>query len=285
MELSRIEQQRSVLLQVLLLLVMISLGVVTYISYQKGDHLIIPSLTIFSLIACLFVIAKERLLKKLHADLIEEIIRKEREVKTLNQEVKGGKVQLQEEKEKADQIGLRLKEITSLYRAISTVNSVQDPQRTFDTVLRAALDLVENDTGSLMLLDEKTEHLVIVSAQGLNQQMLRDHSQRIGEGIAGWVAKNCEPILITEESKQDERLKGLLNPEVTVQSAMSVPLHVRNRVIGVMNFRISPDGEKKAFTEHDLRIVSIFTQHASVSIENIQLVNTVQRLKKTPLPA
>jgi transcriptional regulator with GAF, ATPase, and Fis domain len=285
MELSRIEKQRSSLLQLLLLLVILSLGAVTYISIQKGDYVVIPSLTLFSLIACLFVIAKERLLKRLHAELVEEIVRKEREVKDLNQEVKGGKVQLEEEKQKLDQMELRLKEITSLYRAISTVNSIQDPQRTFDTVLRAALDLVENETGSLMLLDDKTQRLVIVSAQGLRPEMLRDHAQRIGEGIAGWVAKNCEPILVTEESKKDEPLRGLLNPEVAVASSMSIPLHVRERVIGVMNFRISPHQDKKEFSDHDLRLVSIFTQHASVAIENIQLTNTVQKLRKAPQPA
>jgi transcriptional regulator with GAF, ATPase, and Fis domain len=284
MEIASVEKQRSALLQLLLLVVMAALGIVTYISVREGLGLLVPALTLISLMACLYVIARERSLKNLHAELINQVISKERQVKSLNKELKGEQTHVKEEKEKADNLQARLKEITALYRAISTVNSVQDPARTLDTVLRAAIDLVECDRGSVMVLDDKKERMVIVASQGLSGEAVANTNQRVGEGIAGWVAQHCEPVLVTEELKNDERFRDLLNREIRVGGAMSVPLHARGTVIGVMNFAISKDNPKTQFTDHDLRIASIFTQHASAAIENVHLIKSLQRLKQSLQP-
>lgn len=285
MELGQVEKQRYELLQLLLLLIMASLGIITYISVQQEGGYLIPSLTILSLLACLYVISKERSLKKLQVQLIQEIIQKDRQVKKLDQELKEEQAQLEGEKDRSDKLGLRLKELTALYRAISTVNSVREPQRSCETVLRAALELVNGDAGSIMQMDDQGERLTITCAQGLSDETVMHTRQRIGEGIAGWVAHHRKPLLLTEELKQDERFRDLILRDEDVRSAMSVPLEVRGRVIGVINFNISRSGSKKQFTEYDLRMASIFAQHASVAIENAQLLITIQKMKTSLQPA
>ena len=285
MELGQVEKKRYELLQLLLLLIMVFLGIITYTSVQQGGGYLIPSLTILSLLACLYVISKERSLKKLQAQLIQEIIQKDRQVKKLDQELKEEQAQLEDEKDRSDKLGLRLKELTALYRAINTVNSVREPQRSCDTVLRAALELVGSDAGSIMLMDESGARLSIACAQGLSDDTIRYTWQRIGEGIAGWVAHHRKPLPLTEELKQDERFRDLILRDEDIRSAMSVPLEVRDRVIGVINFNISRSGSKKQFMEYDLRMASIFAQHASVAIENTQLLITIQKMKTSLQPA
>ena len=281
MDLIQVEKQRSELLQLLLLLIMVFLGVVAYLSFQQQEGYLIPSLTVLSLIACLYVITKERGLKNLQAQLIKELIEKERQVKKLGHELKEEHSQLEGEKDKSLHLGLRLKELTSLYRAISIVNSVIDPKRTLDSVLRAALELTEGNNGSIMLMDEKKELLTIVCSQGLSDQIVAQTQQKLDDGIAGWVAKNRKAILITEDLKNDERFRTLNIRDEDIRSAMSVPLHVRGQVIGVINLRIdntSQDSHKR-FSEFDLRVASIFAQHASAAIENIKLLTTIQKMK------
>ena len=65
--------------QLLLLVVMGCLGFISYVSLAGKDlpRAVIPALTMFSLISCLYVIAKERSLKKLQAKLVRELLASE----------------------------------------------------------------------------------------------------------------------------------------------------------------------------------------------------------------
>jgi len=281
MELSKVRNQRSELVQLLLLLIIIFLGIVTYRSFQSGEGYVIPSLMILSLGACLYVIIKERSLKKIEAVLVTDLIEKERQVKQLDQELKDEQVHLEEEKTKATAIGLRLRELTALYKAISTVNSVNEPDRANETVLRAALELVGGNTGSLMLVDEQQKNLMIDSTLGLAEQIVKNTRQPIGEGIAGWVAEQCEPVLLTEDSKKDERFLGLVLRDKEIRSALVIPLYTRGNIIGVLNLNMMREASTEPFTEYDLRMVTIFAQHASISIENSQLLSTLHRMKSS----
>jgi GAF domain-containing protein len=285
--LTQVEKQRYELLQLLLFLIMVFLGIITYTSIQQGGGYLIPSLTILSLLACLYVIAKERGLKKLQAQLVEEVITKRNLVRKLDQDLKEEKVQLEEEKGKASKLESRLKELTALYRAISTVNSIRDSKRTYDTVLSAAIDLVEGDGGSVMLTDDNEEHLFVTSSKGLSNYTYTAAGtlQKVGEGIAGWVARHCKPLMVTEELKDDERFKHLILRDEDIRCAMSIPLHVRGKVLGVINLSISRTGSKKEFTEYDLRMASIFAQHAAVTLENSQLISAIHKIKASLQPA
>ncbi len=95
MDLKQVEGQRRELLLLVILLVMIFLGAIAYISFRQQQGFLVPTLTIISLLACLYVIDKERRLKKLQHQLIKELI---------------------EEQDKSTSLESRLKEITALPR-------------------------------------------------------------------------------------------------------------------------------------------------------------------------
>ena len=249
MDLKHVENQRTELLQLVLLLVMVFLVVVTYLSFRRDQGYLIPLLAVVSLLACLYVIGRERRLKKLHGQLIHQLV---------------------DEQHRSASLESRLKEITRLYRAISTVNSVSEPERTFDAVLRAALELVDGDRGSVMLLDASEEFLVIASAQGLSDSVVTATRQKVGTGIAGWVVQQCEPVLLGRNPEEDERFRELRENE-DVHFSMSVPLHLRSKIMGAINIGLTPDAPRKDFSDYDLRMVSVFAQHASVAIENARL--------------
>ena len=283
MDLSRVKNERSELLQLLLLLIIVFLGIVTYISFQQEGGYIIPIMAVLSLLACLYVVGKERKLGALQTQLIQELIEKERKVHHLDTELKEEQQQLQTEKDKSQQMGLRFQELTGLYRAIGTVTSVMDLQQMMETVLRAALELVDAKRGSLMLLDETREHLSIACGQGLSDEVVADTKQSVKEGIAGWVIENSRPLILTDDVKEDEHFRYLIINDYDVQSAMSVPLLVRGRGIGVINFNAAAESAKK-FTDTDLRVAAIFAQHAAIAIENVQLSIALQKLKAPSHP-
>lgn len=258
MELSHVEKQRTELLQFILLVIILVLAAITYLSFRQEEGYLVPTLTALCLCACLYVVGKERRLRLLQGRLIAELIEKERQVG--------------DEKARSLSLELRLKELTDLYRAISTVNSGIDPERTFDTVLRAALELVGGDCGSIMLVDPDSEYMRIVSSRGLSDAVVAQSRRKIGTGIAGWVAEHGEPVLLTGDARQDERFLDVMEREEDVEYSLSIPLQLRNRVTGVINIGVKAYSPREQFTEHDLRMSTVFAQHASVAIENARLM-------------
>jgi GAF domain-containing protein len=221
-----------------------------YISMRHYGDSALPWLTIIGLVACLYAVGRERQLTTYRRRLKET---------------------LTEERDKSADLEGRLMELSGLYRAISAVNVCATPETTFDAVLHAALDLVGGNRGSLMLLNEDDSYLVIIASEGISEDVVSSTRQKLGEGVAGWVAENREPILLSGNARDDDRFQNLIEHSVPVSYSLSVPLVLRESVLGVLNVCVLTEDREEAFDDHDLRLTTIFAQHASVAIENARL--------------
>jgi DNA-binding NarL/FixJ family response regulator/putative methionine-R-sulfoxide reductase with GAF domain len=106
---------------------------------------------------------------------------------------------------------------------------------------------IDANGASIMLVDGAELHLR--ASVGLPQAML-GHRQRIGEGIAGYVAQSGEPLELSG-TVRDVRFEGT-DPDAG--SALVIPLRVADRVIGVLNVKRSMTG--RAFDELERTLVS-----------------------------
>ncbi len=106
---------------------------------------------------------------------------------------------------------------------------------------------IDANGASIMLVDGAELHLR--ASIGLPQTML-GHRQRIGEGIAGFVAQSGEPMELSG-TVRDPRFEGT-DPDAG--SALVIPLRVADRVIGVLNVKRSATGA--AFDELERALVS-----------------------------
>src|SRR6185503_16507087 len=72
-----------------------------------------------------------------------------------------------------------------------------------DVTLRAT----GTDSGSVLIHDESAGLLKFEVVRGPNSDQLRDMTVALGEGIAGWVAKNGQRVL-SEDVSKDHRFTG-----------------------------------------------------------------------------
>ena len=250
MEAKRLDNARSMLFHFVLWILLVLLAAITYMSYHQYPADTISVLTVLALFSCLYAVGKERRLRKQQVELSNE---------------------LSDQQDKSADLEARLKELSGLYRAIATVNASASPERTFAAVLSAGLQLVGGNRGSLMLLDEDEEHLVIAAAEGINEDIVTETKQRIGDGVAGWVIEHRKPVLLSGSAAQDDRFQSVINHKAPARYSISVPLHLRDTVLGVINVGIVTDDPDQKFTDYHMRMVTIFAQHASVAIENARL--------------
>ena len=122
----------------------------------------------------------------------------------------------------------RLKELAALVTVGKAVNSVLNLTQVLNIILTSALELLGAEGGSIMLL-EGDDDLRAVCVRG------HSHAEgarlKLGESIAGYVAKEREPLLISGKASR-ERFKNLVLQDAPVDSALSVPLLHRDDVLG-----------------------------------------------------
>lgn len=157
-----------------------------------------------------------------------------------------------------------------LDQALKYIERITDRERLLRWLLEVAVRAVQASSGSLMLYSSQTNELYIGYAAGLSAATIKRTRQRIGEGIAGEVAESGVAKLITEivdsPLHHDERDR----PEI--QSAISAPLIVGERLLGVLN--VSTNKGEKQFAENDVSVIELLASKMAPILEQHLRINT-----------
>lgn len=131
---------------------------------------------------------------------------------------------------------------------------------------------IDANGASIMLVDGAELHLS--ASVGLPDGML-GHRQRIGEGIAGYVAQSGEAVQVSGEVR-DARFTGT-DPDAG--SALSIPLRVADRIIGVLNVkRASGD----AFDDLERTLVSDLADEVARAVDTGSTTDTLPAVAERP---
>lgn len=156
--------------------------------------------------------------------------------------------------------------LANLYVASYQLHSTLD----FSEVLRIVLEIVINLIGAekfaIVLLDDKTNELVPVAAEGM--AMAEAPKVKIGEGIIGKVAKEGESFfaenLVT--SGEYDRFGPIV----------CIPLKIKEHVIGVLSiYKLL--SQKAGFTNVDYEMFNLLAGHAATAIFSSKLYTQSER--------
>jgi GGDEF domain-containing protein len=141
----------------------------------------------------------------------------------------------------------------------------EDRQQLFREVLALAVSQTGADAGSIMILDEEEGELRIAFAEGLSPDTVRTARQKLGEGVSGKVAREGKPLIINERIS-DPRFRDSRDRS-RIAAAMSAPIQLDGRVIGVLN--VSSDRAEKRFAERDLKRLTEIASQISAILERV----------------
>lgn len=130
---------------------------------------------------------------------------------------------------------------------------------------------------SFMLIGKNKNELIIRFVKGLDKEVIKNVKVKLGEGVSGWVAKNGEPLLIKDISK-DSRFIPRPNGKYYTNSLLSVPLKLQDKVIGVINVNNKTDREP--FNESDLEILKTVADLSAVVVVTSILQEDVKELDR-----
>ncbi|OGX41022.1 MAG: histidine kinase [Omnitrophica WOR_2 bacterium RIFCSPLOWO2_01_FULL_41_12] len=161
-----------------------------------------------------------------------------------------------------------IKQIEALSKVANLITSGLYLEELLRLIVNVTAEIMNSKISSLMLLDPGKKELAVRATQSISEAYNKKPNLKLGEGIAGLVAKENKPICVLDV-KKDERY---LNRDIAVKEGLcslaSVPLAVKGRVIGVLNCYTS---KKHKFSKHEMDILTALANQAAVAIENAEL--------------
>lgn len=160
----------------------------------------------------------------------------------------------------------QIKALTEISKAISSDRYLDDILKLIVAVTARVMD---SKICSLWILDEKEGVLRIRATQTMSEEYLKERSLKLGEGVVGHVAKTNKPLAILDVLKEPLYKEKELARKLGLVSMLSVPLSVKDKVIGVINCYTSYPHE---FTETEKDILTAVASQAAICIENTELM-------------
>lgn len=146
-------------------------------------------------------------------------------------------------------------------------------------LLAAALQL---EMVSFMVLHERTGELRIAQAVGLPQEVILQTRQKVGHGIAGWVAQKGEPLFVRDIRLHPFFQASAFSHRYSTGSFVSVPIKIQGRTIGILN------GTNKLWggelTEEDFALFKSFASSLALAIHLARLSRRPETASQPPVP-
>ncbi|MBL7171074.1 MAG: GAF domain-containing protein, partial [Candidatus Omnitrophica bacterium] len=162
----------------------------------------------------------------------------------------------------------KIEELHALYEVGQTVSSTLDLRDVLLLITTTATHILGVDASTIRLLNERKKELILGAYVGLSESYRRKRRIKIGESIAGIVAKRKKPLLINNIKKDKRYCHTRVAVEEGLTSLLSVPLRKGDRILGVLSVYSK---KEKNFVKEDIQLLSMFASQAVIAIENARL--------------
>jgi GAF domain-containing protein len=169
---------------------------------------------------------------------------------------------------KKENYEIYVKQIEAISKVANLITSGLYLEELLRLIVQVTAEIMNSKISSLMLLDPEKKELIVRATQSISEAYNKKPNIKLGEGIAGIVARDNKPAYVLDV-KNDERY---LNRDIAIKeklcSLVCVPLAVKGRVIGVLNCYTS---KKHKFSKHEIDLLTALASQAAMAIENAEL--------------
>ena len=168
-----------------------------------------------------------------------------------------------EENCRAEEMEKKVQKMRLIYEGSRKMALALELDEIYNRALELACTALEADGGSVMILDEKTGELVVKAASGSHKEIAIGKRLKLGERFAGHAAQMKSPLFMHDV--EDKPWFKSLKKFEEIKSGMSIPLLVKDKLVGVINLKRTQRDEK--FAKNDVGLVSILADYVASIIE------------------
>lgn len=186
-------------------------------------------------------------------------------------------IDLNEWVDRFNRIEKRVERLELLSKFGKILNSTLDHNEVRRRAIEAATQLMKAEAGSLLLLEEGKDQLSFEVAIGECEEDIKKIKLNMGEGIAGWVAKNDQGLIVNNPEDDHRFFKGVdERTGLKTRNLLCVPLKIKGRVAGVLEAINKKDGEN--FDEEDLSLFTSLADQVAIALDNARLYQDLEEM-------
>jgi GAF domain-containing protein len=160
----------------------------------------------------------------------------------------------------------------SLYEVAAAINSVRMPEEVLSSIVEKVASTLGAKGCSIMLLTPDGKRLLHTAAYGLSDWYIRKGPYLAEKSIAETL--RGEPVTIPDATTDERMQYPEHQAKEGVASILSVPMKLRDEVIGVMRIYTS---EPYYFDSDDIYFVSAVANLGAIALENAELYEFVHK--------
>jgi sigma-B regulation protein RsbU (phosphoserine phosphatase) len=133
------------------------------------------------------------------------------------------------------------------------------------TLLSRVREILNADTAAVLLLDNSGRQLIATAASGLEEEVSQGVRIPVGQGFAGRIAAERQPVILDHVDHGN-----VLNPillEKGIRSLAGVPLLVHGAVLGVLHVGTV---HNRVFTVDDAALLQLAADRAALAVQSLQ---------------
>ena len=183
---------------------------------------------------------------------------------------------LTEQKHREEALERQGQQLRALNRAAGAITSTLSPHEVITQILKAAVEMTTAEGASILLRNaEHPDELRFVAAVGPMSDTMYGLRVPIGQGIAGWVAREARSQLVPDTNRDERFYRNIdRSTGLTTRSLIAVPLIVSDRVIGVLEVVNKLEG---TFDQVDVELLESIAGTAAIAIQNARLFDQTRR--------
>ena len=186
-------------------------------------------------------------------------------------------IERQNDHELLEMLHRRNEELETLVQIGKTLTSTLDTEELSSLIIEKSNLLLKSRSWSLLLVDEVSNELVFDVVVSDVAADLKGARLPMGEGIAGWVAQNCQAVLVPDV-RMDPRFSDAMDRKIgfKTHSVVCVPVQIQHQLLGVM--QLINGSEDDSFTDNDLALLSAIADYIAIGISNARNFSRVREL-------
>ncbi|MCD4671103.1 MAG: GAF domain-containing protein [Anaerolineaceae bacterium] len=164
----------------------------------------------------------------------------------------------------------RARQLTTLNEMSRQLTSTLEIEPLLQNILQSAVDILNCEAGSLLLLDEATNELVFRVTVGPVAVNLADKRLPAGSGLVGKAVETKAPVIVNDVQQSAEWFaKTDEQTGFITRALLVVPLQLKDAVLGVFEVINKKDGSP--FRSDEQELLTAFASQAAVALENARL--------------
>lgn len=169
----------------------------------------------------------------------------------------------------------KTREVEVLHRISESISNTLDLEAVLRHIVDVVVEVTSGDACLLYLLSDDKSELVLRASKNPHPKLIGRVTIGLGEGITGWVAQERTSVVIPNNASDDPRFKFFHRlPEDRYQAFVSVPIMMKQEVVGVINVQHK---RSRRYDAADVALLTTIANQVGGAIENARLYEEMRR--------